>query len=89
VVDVLVLEGVSSARAALGERASVAVWLELESRPERLERAVGRDGESSRAFLAAWQDAEDGFFAQDRPWERADLMLSGVVVNNVADRGGP
>ena len=76
VVDVLILEGVSSARAALGERASVAVWLELENRRERLERAVGRDGETSRAFLTAWQDAEDGFFARDRPWERADLVLS-------------
>ncbi len=78
VVDVLVLEGVSSARAALGHRASVAVWLELESRRERLERAVARDGESSRAFLTAWQDAEDGFFARDRPWERADLLLTGA-----------
>lgn len=75
VVDVLILEGVSSARAALGHRASVSVWLELESRRERLERAVGRDGEPSRHFLAAWQDAEDGFFARDRPWERADLVL--------------
>ena len=75
VVDVLILEGVSSGRAALRGRACVTVWLSLEDRRERLERAVARDGESSRGFLAAWQDAEDGFFADDRPWERADLTF--------------
>ena len=76
VVDVLILEGVSSGRSALGDRAGVSVWLKLPGRAERLNRAVARDGESSRAQLAAWQDAEDEFFERDRPGNRADFLAS-------------
>ena len=64
-VDVLILEGVSCGRAALGDRAGVLVWLTVADRRARLERAVGRDGEPSRPHLAAWQDAEDAFFRRD------------------------
>jgi len=73
VSDALILEGVSSGRVALGDRASVQVWVHLAGRRQRLDRAVGRDGESARARLAAWQDAEDAFFDRDRPASRADI----------------
>ena len=76
VVDVLILEGVSSGRKALGDRVGVSVWLKTPGRSTRLEHAVARDGESSRALLAAWQDAEDAFFEQDRPGNRADFLVS-------------
>ena len=75
VTDALILEGVSAARSDVAGRASVTVWVEIESRAERLERAVARDGESSRHFLAAWQDAEDAFFAADDIRARADLVV--------------
>jgi energy-coupling factor transporter ATP-binding protein EcfA2 len=74
-VDVLLLEGVSAGRSAIGSRAGAIVWLEVAGRRERLERAVARDGEPSRTQLAAWQDAEDAFFARDRPADRADLRV--------------
>ncbi len=73
--DVLILEGVSSGRSALRGRASAMIWVEIGNRAERLERAVTRDGEISRHFLAAWQDDEDGFFAADRTRSRADLLV--------------
>jgi len=73
--DVLILEGVSCGRSALGDRGSVLVWVEVADRRERLERAVRRDGESSRAQLAAWQDAEDAFFRADRTADRADITI--------------
>ncbi len=76
VVDVLILEGVSSGRKALGGRVGVSVWLKTPGRANRLERAVARDGESSRAQLAAWQDAEDEHFERDRPGNRADFLAS-------------
>ena len=76
VVDVLILEGVSSGRMALGDRVGVSVWLKTPGRGTRLEHAVARDGESARAHLAAWQDAEDAFFAVDRPGNRADFLIS-------------
>ncbi len=56
-------------------RASVAVWVQVGDRAARLERAVGRDGEGSRAHLRAWQDDEDAFFAADRTADRADLRV--------------
>ena len=76
VVDVLILEGVSSGRKTLGNRVGVSVWLKTPGRTARLEHAVARDGESSRAQLAAWQDAEDAYFEQDRPGNRADFLIS-------------
>ena len=76
-VDALILEGVSCGRTALDDRASVLVWVEVPDRAGRLERAVRRDGESSRAQLAAWQDAEDAFFQADRTADRADIVVFG------------
>jgi uridine kinase len=72
---VLLVEGVSCGRSAVGDRAGVLAWVEVPDRRERLERAVRRDGESSRAQLAAWQDAEDAFFRLDRTAERADIAV--------------
>jgi hypothetical protein len=79
VPEVLILEGVSSARSALHGRASVTVWVQVGDRAERLERAIARDGEPSRHFLTAWQDAEDAFFAGDGTRERADLDVGSSV----------
>jgi uridine kinase len=75
--DALILEGVSCGRTALDDRASVLVWVEVPDRDARLERAVRRDGESSRAQLTAWQDAEDAFFQADRTADRADIVVVG------------
>jgi len=74
VMDVLLLEGVSAGRSALGRRVGVSVWVEVAGRADRLERSVARDGQASRVNLAHWQDAEDAFFALDRPAERADFL---------------
>ncbi len=75
VTDVLILEGVSSARSALHDRPSATVWVEIPDRAARLECAVARDGESFRDFLTAWQDAEDAFFRADNTRFRADLVV--------------
>ena len=74
-VEVLILEGVSCGRRALGDRVGVLIWLPGPNSAARLERAVGRDGEESRRFLTAWQDDEDAFFRADRTAERADLVV--------------
>ncbi|GAA4412788.1 hypothetical protein GCM10023148_06750 [Actinokineospora soli] len=68
--DVLILEGVSAGRRSVQPRLSALVWLDLPA-AERLERAVARDGESSRAALTAWQGFETGWYAVDRTAERA------------------
>jgi uridine kinase len=75
-VDVLVLEGVSSGRAAVTDRLTALVWVEVAGRARRLERAVGRDGEAMRPFLARWQHDEDAHFRADRTRDRADVVIT-------------
>ncbi len=76
-VDVVVLEGVSSARRAVADRLSLVVWVENPDRAQRAGRAIARDGEAIREPLRAWQDAEDAWFAVDRPADRADVRRPG------------
>lgn len=71
---ILVLEGVSAARAAVAPDLSTAVWVEAAESP-RLERAVARDGEGSRRELRRWQRFERDWFAADRTRARADLRV--------------
>ena len=75
-VDVLVLEGVSSGRAAVTDRLTVLVWVEVPDPTQRLERAVGRDGEAMRPFLARWQHDEDAHFRSDGTRGRADVVIT-------------
>ncbi len=74
-VDVLVLEGVSSGRQQVTGRLSALVWVEIADRSERLERAVARDGEAMRPFLARWQVQEDEHFNADGTRRRADVVI--------------
>lgn len=72
VPDVLVLEGVSAGRRSNRTNLSGLVWCAYGDRAERLERAVRRDGEDSRAALIAWQRFEEGWFAVDATEAAAD-----------------
>jgi uridine kinase/glycosidase len=74
--DVVILEGVSSGRAAAADRLSFVVWVEA-PRDRCIERGVARDGEAMRA---QWQDGyerEDAFYATDPVRDRADLIVDG------------
>lgn len=75
VTDVLVVEGVSSARRRVAARVSLALWVELVPAAARLERAVARDGEHERAHLRAWQRFEQGWFDVDGTRARAHVEL--------------
>ncbi|MDT7728605.1 MAG: hypothetical protein QOI21_5181 [Actinomycetota bacterium] len=68
---VLVLEGVSSGRSSVRPLLSYLCWVEGPDQALRLERAVARDGESSRGALQAWQAFERGWFAVDRTGQHA------------------
>lgn len=73
--DVLVLEGVSSGRRAVRDRLTALLWVEVPDAAARLERAVARDGEAMRPFLARWQQDEQRHFAEDRTRRRVDLVI--------------
>ncbi|MGL4306316.1 MAG: uridine kinase family protein [Mycobacteriaceae bacterium] len=72
VPEVLILEGMSSARKAGWKFLSGAIWIEEPNRRERLNRAVSRDGEHCREKLKTWQLFEDGWFAVDETRARID-----------------
>ena len=76
VPEVLVLEGVSSARRQVEPRVSLFVWVELPSAAARLERAVARDGEGDREHLRDWQRFEQNWFAVDGTQERAHAVVA-------------
>jgi uridine kinase len=73
--EVLIIEGVSSARRSIAPRLTFAVWVDGPDETERLERAVRRDGEQSRANLRRWQQWERGWFAVDNTRSRADRII--------------
>lgn len=76
---VLVLEGVTSARAAVSSRLTRAVWVELD--PARcLARGIERDGPELLPEWQTWQQQESGHFAEDRTRDRADLVVDGAPV---------
>ncbi|GAB3130642.1 hypothetical protein GCM10027289_15590 [Tsukamurella serpentis] len=68
--QLIVVEGVSSARRSFADRLSLALWIDGGTAAQRLERAVARDGEESRADLVRWQEFERGWFAVDGTRER-------------------
>ncbi|WNV91650.1 (d)CMP kinase [Umezawaea sp. Da 62-37] len=73
--DVLILEGVSSARRSIAPRLSYAFWLDGPTEAERLERAVARDGQQHRQEFVNWQQWERGWFAVDNTRSRADRII--------------
>lgn len=62
VSDVLLIEGVTSARAAVRKRLSLAVYL-VAPRAVCLARGLARDGEALRPQWLHWMAAEEAYFA--------------------------
>ncbi|WP_425303547.1 uridine kinase family protein, partial [Nocardia wallacei] len=73
---VLILEGVSAARAAVRDRLSLAIWVQT-SREVRLARGLERDGAQALPLWQEWMAAEDAHFAADRTREYADVIVEG------------
>jgi uridine kinase len=75
--DVVLLEGVSSARRAAAGRLTLLIWVET-PRAERLARGIARDGEAMRDQWEEWMAEEDAHYAVDRTRDRADLIVDGA-----------
>jgi hypothetical protein len=77
VPDVLLLEGVTSARAAI--RAELTLSVFVSAPPDlRLARGIARDGEALRPQWLRWQAEEHRHFAADRTVEHVDLLVDGA-----------
>jgi hypothetical protein len=76
VTEAIVVEGVSSARRAVADRLTFAVWVDA-PREVRMRRGLERDGVGMRAHWDRWMAAEDAFFEADGTRDRADLVVDG------------
>ncbi|MBF9131546.1 hypothetical protein I0C86_21645 [Plantactinospora sp. S1510] len=75
---VVILEGVSSARAAIAAELTFAVFVTAPARLRR-DRTLARDGAALLPQLTLWRRAERMHFATDRTAERADLVVNGAA----------
>jgi uridine kinase len=74
----VLLEGVSASRNAFRPYLSLAIWIETPA-DERLRRGLQRDGEQARAQWRQWMADEVEWGSAERPWDRADVVVSGVA----------
>jgi hypothetical protein len=77
VPDVLVVEGVTSARRAVTADLTLAVWIAA-GRGLRLARGIARDGAAMRPQWERWMADEAAHFAADGTEDRADLVVDGA-----------
>jgi hypothetical protein len=75
----VVIEGVGAARRELMPFLDAVIWVQSDLN-EADRRGIVRDGGSQQArdFWYEWAAAEIPFLADQRPWERADLVVAGT-----------
>jgi hypothetical protein len=73
----VIVEGVGIGRRELSEYVDALVWVQTDE-DEARRRGLARDGADSAGFWAEWQAAEDPFQAEQRPWDRAGLIVCGA-----------
>ncbi|RSD26821.1 uridine kinase family protein [Mesobacillus subterraneus] len=75
---IVIIEGVYSTRDELQDFYDLKIWVEC-PRELRLARGIERDGEGAREMWEAnWMVGEDMYVEQQKPLERADIVLSGT-----------
>jgi energy-coupling factor transporter ATP-binding protein EcfA2 len=74
--EIVVLEGVGSARQQLCSRLAYSIWVET-PRAVCLERGILRDGQERTSLWMDWQRREDAFFEADPVKQRVELVVDG------------
>ena len=72
----VVVEGVSSSRAAFRPFLTYSIWIETPPHV-RLERGLARDGVGALAQWQEWMRQEDEYVTRERPHQHADAVLRG------------
>ncbi|GAA3766962.1 4-amino-4-deoxychorismate synthase [Plantactinospora mayteni] len=75
---VVIVEGVSSARAVIATELTLAAFVTAPAELCR-DRTLARDGEALTPQLTVWRRGERAHFAADRTVERADLVVDGAA----------
>ena len=73
------IEGAGTSRRSLAPLLDAVVWVQSD-KEEADRRGIERDGggQAEADFWWAWDAEEQPFFAEDRPWERADFIVCGT-----------
>ncbi len=77
--SMLILEGVGAARRELMHLIDIVIWVQADLE-EAKARGVKRDGGDAGAaeFWEEWMGEEFPFLADQRPWERANVVINGT-----------
>ena len=91
-LDLVVVEGVGAGRRELASRVDAVVWVQAdfeqaERRGIERDTAAGRSRTEATAFWQEWMAHELPFVADQRPWERADVIVAGSPTG-VGDSSG-
>jgi pantothenate kinase len=77
--SVLIIEGVGSSRWSLAEHLDLTIWVQTPpDEMERRERARLAAGTVDEKLQRDWTSSEVAFLAADRPWSRAEFIVSGA-----------
>ena len=85
--DVVLVEGVGANQREFADLIDFTIWTQSDQ-AEAERRGIARDiasgvngdAEQSAAFWHEWMAHETRFLAEERPWERADLIVAGTDV---------
>lgn len=75
----LILEGVGAGRRELTHAVDAVVWVQSDIEQSKT-RGIARDGGDAEAeiFWERWMAEEYSFLADQRPWERANVVVTGT-----------
>lgn len=73
--QILILEGVGSARAIVRNSATTTIWIEVE-RAIGIERVIARDGDEIESNMKQWMIDQEIYFTSDKTRESAQFVLS-------------
>lgn len=89
----VIVEGSGAGMRAVNGLIDAHVWVQTDddvAEQRRIRRdiaeGVNGDAQDSARFWHQWMAAERAFFAVDRPWERADVIVAGQDPQGLADR---
>lgn len=79
----LIIEGVGAGRISLHTNNSILIWVQADAE-KTFQRGILRDMKTEQrtkseavAFWNNWKMYEDPFLEEEKPWERADIVISG------------